>query len=94
LLVDTLGLALAVQVQPVSLQDCDGGNEVLSALTHKHWRLSKVWADGSYRGELEEWVWNQMTSVTSFRSVWLQHSNLPASLIQRVDGSRIPSMYL
>jgi putative transposase len=58
LLVDTLGLALEVQVQPASVQDRDGAKEVLSPLTHKHWRLRKIWADGSYRGELEAWVWN------------------------------------
>lgn len=50
---------LEVQVQPANLQDRDGAKELLSPLKqNKHWRLQKIWADGSYRGELEQWVWN------------------------------------
>jgi len=56
--VDTLGLVLEVQVQPANLQDRQGAKEVLSPLTHKHWRVKKIWADGNYRGELQAWVWN------------------------------------
>lgn len=55
---DTLGLVLEAQVQPANLQDRDGAKEVLSPLADKHWRLSKIWADGGYRGELATWVWN------------------------------------
>ncbi len=55
---DTLGLVLEAQVQPANLQDRDGAKEVLSPLADKHWRLSKIWADGGYRGELAAWVWN------------------------------------
>jgi len=50
---------LEVQVQPANLQDRDGAKELLSPLKqNKHWRLQKIWADGNYRGELEQWVWN------------------------------------
>jgi putative transposase len=57
-LVDTLGLVLEVQVQPADIQDREGAPAVLSPLQHRHWRLRKIWADGSYRGELIDWAWN------------------------------------
>jgi putative transposase len=59
-LVDTLGLILEVQVQPANLQDRDGAKQLLVPLRdNKHWRLQKIWADGSYRGEeLEQWIWD------------------------------------
>lgn len=50
---------LEVQVQPANTQDRDGAKQLLIALKDKHhWRLRKIWADGSYRGELEQWLWN------------------------------------
>jgi len=56
--VDTLGLVLEVQVQPADWQDRDGAKAVLFPLLHRHWRVTKIWADGGYRGELIEWVRN------------------------------------
>ena len=58
LLVDTLGLVLQAQVQPGNVQDRVGAKQVLSPLRTTHHRIRKVWADGSYRGELEDWLWN------------------------------------
>ena len=56
---DTLGLVLEVQVQPANTQDRDGAKELLQPLKdNKHWRLQKIWVDGSYRGELKQWLWN------------------------------------
>jgi putative transposase len=50
---------LEVQVQPANTQDRDGAKELLVPLQdNHHWRLRKIWADGSYRGGLEQWVWN------------------------------------
>ena len=40
-----------------NIQDRDGAKAVLAPLTTKHWRLWRIWADGGYRGELEDWVW-------------------------------------
>ena len=57
-MVDTLGLVLIVQVHSAAIQDRDGAKALLKPLAAKHWRLQKIWADGSYRGELVEWVWN------------------------------------
>ena len=56
ILVDTLGLLLAVCVTKASTQDRDGARLLLTVLAH-HWtRLRLIWADGSYSGELIEWV--------------------------------------
>jgi len=50
---------LEVQLQPANVQDRDGAKELLLPLKeNQHWRLRKIWADGNYRGELEQWVWN------------------------------------
>jgi len=50
---------LEVQVQPANTQDRDGARQLLVPLKdNQHWRLRKIWSDGSYRGELEQWVWN------------------------------------
>lgn len=57
-LVDTLGLVLEAQIQPANTQDRDGAKELLMPLKNNHhWRLRKIWADGSYRGELHQWLW-------------------------------------
>lgn len=55
---DTLGLVLEVRVLAADVQDRDGAKPVLEPLKKKHWRLKKIWADESYRGELVEWVRN------------------------------------
>ena len=55
---DTLGLILEVRVHAADIQDRVGAKQVLSPLQEKHWRLKKIWADGSYRGELSAWLWN------------------------------------
>jgi putative transposase len=55
-LVDTLGLLLLVLVTRASLQDRDGGVELCDMLQQKFATIKKIWADGSYRGELVEYV--------------------------------------
>ncbi|MFO0950288.1 MAG: IS5 family transposase [Isosphaeraceae bacterium] len=54
--VDTLGLILAVVVHPADVQDRDGAKPVLGLLKHRFSRLRLVWADGGYAGQLVEWV--------------------------------------
>src|SRR5215510_15089572 len=56
LLVDTLGLVLAVVVHAANIQDRDGAKLVLERLKHKCSRLRLIWADGAYAGQLLEWV--------------------------------------
>ena len=52
LLVDVLALVLAVLVLAADVQDRDGGWRVLSAIHKAYPSIVKVWADGSYAGEL------------------------------------------
>ena len=52
IVVDTLGLPLAVAVHPADIQDRDGARLVLARFP----RLQGIWADGAYGGKLVEWV--------------------------------------
>ena len=56
LLVDTLGLILAVVVHPANIQDRDGAKLVFEKVRGKFRRLSLVWADGDYAGQLIQWL--------------------------------------
>lgn len=58
LLVDTLGLVLAVVVHAASVQDRDGARRVLAVLQHAFTRLRLIWADSIYRGSLADWLWH------------------------------------
>lgn len=54
LLVDTLGLILAVVVHSAGIQDRDGAKPVLEKALWFGW-LRKIWADGGYSGKLQQW---------------------------------------
>ncbi len=56
IVVDTLGLLLAVTVTSASLQDRDGAKRLLKRLDGAGKKLRKIWVDGGYRGLLLEWV--------------------------------------
>jgi putative transposase len=56
ILVDTLGLLIAVVVTAASVQDRDGAKRLLGFLQHWFTRLRCIWADGAYAGGLETWV--------------------------------------
>jgi putative transposase len=55
-LVDTLGLLLAVVVHPANIQDRDGAKLVLAKLAGRYRRLRVIWADGGYAGQLLVWA--------------------------------------
>jgi transposase len=56
LLVDTLGLLIAVVVSPASGQDRDGAVALLlRARRRGRRRLALAWADNGYHGEYQEW---------------------------------------
>ena len=61
ILVDTLGLLLAVVVHSAGIQDRDGARKVLAPLANRFTRLRKIWADGIYTGGLADWVRNLRT---------------------------------
>lgn len=56
LLVDTLGLLLAVVVTRAAVQDRDGARLLLRRLSGACKKLRLIWVDGGYRGSLLNWV--------------------------------------
>jgi len=56
LVVDTLGLVLAVVVHAANVQDRDGAKLVLQKLVGRFPRLTLIWADGGYTGQLIAWT--------------------------------------
>ena len=56
ILVDTMGLLLAVVVTAASVQDRDGARLLLSHLGGACKKLRLIWVDGGYRGQLLQWV--------------------------------------
>ena len=54
--VDTLGLLLAVVVHPADIQDRDGAKLVLEHLRGRFPRLRLLWADAGSAGRLVAWV--------------------------------------
>ncbi|MDX3357641.1 transposase [Streptomyces sp. ME01-24h] len=51
-MVDTLGLLLAVTVTAASVTDREAGQTLLARLRQRHWRITRVWADGGYTVQL------------------------------------------
>jgi putative transposase len=56
IVVDSLGLLLAVVVHSAHIQDRDGAKLVLSKLLGRFPQLTLIWADAGYAGQLIEWV--------------------------------------
>ena len=56
IVVDTLGLLLAVVVHAADVQDRDGAKVVLTKLLGGFPRLALIWADGGYAGKLLGWA--------------------------------------
>jgi putative transposase len=66
LLVDTLGLLVLVKVTAANVQDVHAGKQLFTALAEKPeflTRLEKIFADGGYRGELVDWVQQNLNAV-------------------------------
>src|SRR5438067_13103496 len=56
ILVDTLGLLLAVVVTAASVSDPKGARLLFKRLGGAGKKLRRVWVDGTYRGKLVAWV--------------------------------------
>jgi putative transposase len=52
IIVDTLGLILAVVIQSAAIQDRDGAESVIDKLVENWKKIIKIFADGSYAGKL------------------------------------------
>ena len=57
IITDTIGNLLEIVVHAADIQDRDGAKLVLNKLSETTKAcLQKIWADGGYRGQLVEWV--------------------------------------
>ncbi len=56
ILVDTLGLLLAVVVTSAALSDAAGARLLFKRLAGACKKLRRIWVDGTYRGHLLDWV--------------------------------------
>jgi putative transposase len=74
LLVDTLGLLVAVVVTAASLSDPAGARPLFGTLKGCCGKLRRVWADGAYRGTLLDWV--------------LTHTTFELTPVERPAGSK------
>jgi putative transposase len=75
LLVDTLGLPVAVYVTPADLSDPAGARKLLASLAFRVPRLQKIWADAAYRGkDLADWC--------------QQHGGWELETVEREPGTR------
>jgi putative transposase len=66
LIVDSIGLLVVAKVTAANIQDVYAGKEVLKELQKRPellTRLEKIIADGAYRGDLVEWVQQQLHVV-------------------------------
>lgn len=60
ILVDVEGLLLGVVVTDANVHDTKAGKEVLKDVSQCFWnRIVKIWADGSYTGPFQDWVWDE-----------------------------------
>jgi putative transposase len=57
LVVDTLGLVMAIMVHSAAIQDRDGAKLLLVRVRVLWTRLQWIWADGGYAGQLQTWAW-------------------------------------
>jgi len=55
-IVDTLGLILALVVHPANIQDRDGGKLLIEQLGRCFRRLEVIFADGGYAGRFVDWA--------------------------------------
>ena len=63
LITDTIGLVVLAKVTAANVQDVHAGKQILIELkkrTELIARLRKIFADGGYRGELVNWVKNEL----------------------------------
>ena len=56
IIVDTLGLLLAVVVHSADIQDRDGAKLVMDCIRYKYDSIVKIFADGGYAGQLIDYV--------------------------------------
>jgi transposase len=63
IVVDTMGLLLAVIITTASVQDRDGARTVLDRLRFAMPSVVHIWADGGYAGTLTDWARDRLRLV-------------------------------
>lgn len=63
IVVDTMGLLLAVIITTASVQDRDGARRVLDRLRFAMPSVVHIWADGGYAGTLTDWARDRLRLV-------------------------------
>src|SRR5207342_1030765 len=63
IVVDTMGLLLAVIITTASVQDRDGARTVLDRLRFAMPSMVHIWADGGYAGTLTDWARDRLRLV-------------------------------
>ncbi len=56
MIVDTLGLIVALVVHPANIQDRDGGKLLIRQMGTRFRRLQLIFADGGYAGRFVDWT--------------------------------------
>jgi len=56
IIVDTLGLPMAIAIHEANIHDSKGAPQVIDKMEYKFPRLTKVLADGGYKGTLGDWM--------------------------------------
>ena len=56
IVVDTIGMLLAIVVHPADIQDRDGAKLVMDKMKGRFPRLRLIWADAGYAGQLVDWI--------------------------------------
>lgn len=59
IVVDNQGNLMAIAVHKANVHDSKGAPEVIEKLSYKFPRLAKILADGGYRGNLADWVFDK-----------------------------------
>jgi transposase len=80
ILVDTLGLLVAIDVHPADVQDRDGALKVIQRAKEKSPRLLQVWADGAYAGAL---VWSVVATCLCWLSIVRRSDDAKGFVVQR-----------
>jgi putative transposase len=90
IVVDTMGLLLAVVVHAASVQDRDGAYAVLAKLAGRFPRLRLIWADGGYGGQVAELVkltWGWTVEIVKRRAETAGFTVLPRRwVVERTFG--------
>ncbi len=69
IVVDTLGLPMAIKVHEANIHDSKGAKPTIENLAYKFPRLSKILADGGYQGDLDAWVKDNYEFLTETAEV-------------------------